>query len=42
MVGTGVAVANADPLLKAVAGYITRGERAEGVLEAIDRFVFNR
>ena len=42
MVGTGVAVANADPKLKAVADYITCGERAEGVIEAIDRFVFNR
>lgn len=42
MAGTGVAVANADPKLKAAADYITAGERADGVEEAVDRFVFQR
>lgn len=41
MVGTGVAVANADPGLKRVADYITGGEREDGVIEAINRFVLN-
>lgn len=40
MAGIGVAVANADPKLKAAADYITAGERAAGVKEAIDTFVF--
>lgn len=39
LAGTGVAVANAAPELKAVANYVTDGERAAGVLEAIERFV---
>ena len=38
--GIGVAVANADPLLKAEADYVTTGERDQGVKEAIERFVF--
>lgn len=40
LAGMGVAVANAVPELKAVAGYVTREERAKGVAEAIDTFVF--
>jgi len=40
MAGIGVAVANADPKLKAIADFITCGERAEGVEEAINKFVF--
>lgn len=39
MAGIGVAVANAQEELKAVADYVTRGERAEGVIEAIETFV---
>ena len=39
MVGCGVAVANAVEQLKAVADYVTEGERADGVEEAINRFV---
>lgn len=42
MAGIGVAVANADPKLKAEADYITDGEMAAGVEEAIDRFVFQK
>ena len=38
--GIGVAVANADPQLKAVADYITIGERDQGVREAVEKFVF--
>ena len=38
--GIGVAVANADPLLKAEADYVTTGERDQGVKEAIERSVF--
>lgn len=40
LAGIGVAVANADPKLKAEADYITEGEMAAGVEEAINRFVF--
>ena len=39
MAGIGVAVANAQEELKAVADYVTREERAEGVIEAIETFV---
>jgi len=41
MAGVGVAVANADPKLKAVADFITSKERAEGVEEAIKKFVLD-
>lgn len=37
--GLGVAVANAQPELKEIADYITIKERAEGVREAINKFV---
>lgn len=39
MAGIGVAVANAQEELKAAADYVTRGERAVGVIEAIETFV---
>ena len=39
LAGIGVAVANAVPELKAVAQYVTQEERANGVAEAIERFV---
>lgn len=39
MVGLGVAVGNAVPELRAVADYITEAERAEGVIEAIQKFI---
>lgn len=39
MAGIGVAVSNAVPELKAVADYITKKERADGVVEAIQHFV---
>lgn len=42
LAGTGVAVANADPKLKEVADYITNGERENGVIEAMNRFVLKR
>lgn len=42
MAGIGVAVANADPKLKEAADYITYGERENGVIEAVNRFVLNR
>ena len=38
MVGMGVAVANAQEEVKAIADYVTEKERAEGVEEAIRRF----
>ncbi len=38
MVGMGVAVANAQKEVKAIADYVTEKERAEGVEEAIRRF----
>ena len=38
MVGMGVAVANAQEKVKAIADYVTEKERAEGVEEAIRRF----
>lgn len=41
MVGTGVAVANATPKLKEVADYVTKGEVADGVIEAVNKFLFN-
>lgn len=41
MVGLGIAVANADRKLKAVADYITCGAYEDGVIEAINRFVLN-
>ena len=37
--GLGVAVANAQPELKEIADYVTSKERAEGVREAINKFV---
>lgn len=40
-VGLGIAVANADPKLKAVADYITDGIYEDGVVEAVNRFVLN-
>lgn len=42
MAGIGVAVANADPKLKAVADYVTVGTRDLGVREAIEKFVFGK
>lgn len=39
MAGCGVAVANADPKLKAVANYVSERERADGVEEAIRKYV---
>lgn len=36
--GIGVAVANADPKLKAAADYVTEGERDKGVREALHKF----
>lgn len=39
MVGCGIAVANADPKLKAVADHVTEGVRGNGVEEAIRRYV---
>jgi Cof subfamily protein (haloacid dehalogenase superfamily) len=37
--GTGVAVANAEPILKSVAGHVTTASYGDGVAEAIERFV---
>lgn len=39
MVGMGVAVANAQEEVKKIANYVTEKERAEGVEEAIRKFV---
>ena len=39
--GLGVAVANAQPELKEIADYVTAHERAEGVREAIQKFVLS-
>lgn len=41
MAGIGAAVANADPKLKAVADYVTQRERADGVIEAVNKFVLH-
>ncbi len=40
MVGLGIAVANAVPELKAVADEVMSGERSEGVIEAIQKYIF--
>jgi Cof subfamily protein (haloacid dehalogenase superfamily) len=37
--GLSIAVANAGPVVKATAGYVTQGEVSEGVIEAINRFI---
>ena len=41
MVGLGVAVGNATPKLKEVADYVAKGEVEAGVIEAINKFLFN-
>ena len=41
MVGLGVAVGNATPKLKEVADYVAKGEVEDGVIEAINKFLFD-
>ena len=41
MVGLGVAVGNATPKLKEVADYVAKGEVEAGVIEAINKFLFD-
>ena len=40
--GCGVAVANADPRLKAAANYVSGGKCSEGVAEAVKKFILDK